>query len=44
MLVMEAETQVEILGEIAEFDPDFADLVEKCCEWVERDVIQRVYD
>jgi hypothetical protein len=41
---IEAETQVDILGEVAEIDPDFDGLVEKCCEWVERDVIQPDYD
>jgi hypothetical protein len=41
---MEAETQVDILGEVAEIDPDFDCLVEKCYEWVERDVIQPDYD
>jgi hypothetical protein len=37
---MEAETQVDILAEIAILDPDFDDLVEKCCKWVERDIVQ----
>lgn len=37
---MEAETQIYILGEIANLDPDFDDLLERCCEWVERDVVQ----
>jgi hypothetical protein len=41
---MEAETQINILGEIAELDPDFDCLVETCCEWVERDLIQPNYD
>ena len=36
---MEAETQVDILGEIADLDPDFDGLVDTCCEWVERDVV-----
>ncbi len=39
-VAMEAETQIDILGEIANLDPDFDDLVERCCEWVERDVVQ----
>ena len=43
-LVVEAETQVNTLGEIADLDPGFDGLVEKCCESVERDVIQRDYD
>jgi hypothetical protein len=43
---MEAETQIDILGEIADIDPDFDGLVERCSEWlalgesVEDDVIQ----
>lgn len=43
---MEAETQIDILGEIADLDPDFDDLVERCSEWlaicdpVEDDVIR----
>ena len=31
---MEAETQIDILGEIANLDPDFDGLVENCCEWL----------
>jgi len=36
---MEAETQIDILGEIADLDPDLDTLVERCCEWIERDVV-----
>lgn len=39
-VVVEAETQVDILAEIADLDPDLDGLVERCCQWVERDVIQ----
>ena len=31
---MEAATQIDILGEIADLDPDLEGLVEKCCEWL----------
>lgn len=41
---MEAETQVDILGEIADLDPDFDDLVERCCEWADRDAVHSNYD
>jgi len=41
---MEAEVQIDILGEIADLDPDFDAVVESCCEWVERDVIQYEFD
>lgn len=41
---MEVKTHVDILAEIAELDPDFDRLLERCCEAVERDVIQQVYD
>lgn len=43
-VVVEAEIQVDILGEIADLDPDLDGLVEWCCEWVERDVIQSSSD
>jgi hypothetical protein len=49
-VAMEAETQIDILGEIADIDPDFDGLVERCSEWltlgesVEDDVIQYGYD
>ena len=33
-LVMEAATQIDILGEIADLDPNLEGLVEKCCEWL----------
>ena len=41
---MEAETQSDILGEIADLDPDFDDLVERCCEQLARDLFQHNYD
>ena len=31
---MEVETQIDILGEVADLDPDFDGLVERCCEWL----------
>ncbi len=39
-VAVEAETQVDILGEIDEPDPDLDGLVERCCEWGERDLVQ----
>ena len=41
---MEAETQIDILGEIADLDPDLDDLVERCCEQLARDLFQHNYD
>lgn len=43
-IVVEAEAQVNIPAEIADLDPGFDGLVEKCSESVERDVIQHDYD
>lgn len=43
-IVMEAETQIDILGEIADLDPDFDDLVERCSEWLARDFVPHDYD
>jgi hypothetical protein len=43
-IVMEAETKIDLLGEIADLDPDFDDLVERCCEWLARDLVQHDHD
>jgi hypothetical protein len=41
---MEAETQIDILAEIADLDPDLDDLVERCCIWLARDLVQHDHD
>jgi hypothetical protein len=41
---MEAETQIDILAEIADLDPDLDDLVERCCVWLARDLVQDNHD
>ena len=43
-VAVEAKAQIDILGEIADLDPDFNGLVETCCEWVEREIVQYDHD